>query len=131
VQVLGLNGLGVHAAALTSLSSKEEVNTIYADLTAAAAGAQGRNDGRSSKGNGKPAKKRPRLGGSSSAIDGDDEGETGKDTAEAAARGGGGGLRLVYVTPEKVVNSKRFMAKLEKLYQVRAGVASAAGARWC
>lgn len=27
------------------------------------------------------------------------------------------GLRLLYCTPEKIVNSKRFMARLEKLHR--------------
>ncbi|KAG1663205.1 hypothetical protein FOA52_011298 [Chlamydomonas sp. UWO 241] len=39
------------------------------------------------------------------------------EPAGSISSGDGGGARLVYVTPEKVVASKRLMAKLEKLYQ--------------
>ena len=62
-QVLGLSNLGVEAAALTSITPKEQTNSTLKDM------------GRS-------------------------------------------GPRLVYVTPEKVVSSKRLMSKLEKLNQV-------------
>jgi ATP-dependent DNA helicase Q1 len=63
-QVLGMEALGVHAAALTSLTSKEDAAAIS------------------------------------------------KQVDDASS-----GLRLLYVTPEKIVNSKRFFAKLEKVYK--------------
>jgi len=63
-QVLGLSNLGVGAAALTSITPKEQANSTLRDM-------------------GDP----------------------------------GQGPRLVYVTPEKVVASKRLMSKLEKLNQ--------------
>ncbi|KAL4440297.1 hypothetical protein ABPG75_003298 [Micractinium tetrahymenae] len=63
-QVLGLEELGVHAAALTSLTDKDAASAIS------------------------------------------------KQVEDALA-----GLRLLYCTPEKVVNSKRFFAKLEKVYK--------------
>ncbi len=59
-----LSALGVAAAGLTSLSSKEETAATLKQLEA-------------------------------------------------------GKLALVYATPERVISSKRFMAKLEKLYTVR------------
>ncbi|PSC67654.1 mediator of RNA polymerase II transcription subunit 34 isoform X1 [Micractinium conductrix] len=63
-QVLGLEALGVHAAALTSLTDKDAAASIS------------------------------------------------KQVEDPSS-----GLRLLYVTPEKVVNSKRFFAKLEKVYK--------------
>ncbi|KAH7439704.1 hypothetical protein KP509_04G073400 [Ceratopteris richardii] len=60
-QVMGLTALGVAAAMLTSVTSKEEEKTIYKSL---------------------------------------EKGE--------------GELKLLYVTPEKIAKSKRFMSKLEK-----------------
>ena len=65
-QVLGLSNLGVEAAALTSITPKEQTNSTLKDM-----------------------------------------GDLGRS-----------GPRLVYVTPEKVVSSKRLMSKLEKLNQV-------------
>lgn len=49
-----------------------------------------------------------------------DEGseEGGKDKAAPGPAAGGQDLRLLYVTPERVVASKRLMGKLEKLYKV-------------
>ena len=46
--------------------------------------------------------------------------QTPKEEANAALKemGSESGARLVYCTPEKVVASKRLMAKLEKLNQV-------------
>lgn len=67
--MLGLHGLNIPATALTSLTPKEDVSSIYQQLVP------------------------------------------------------GSGLKLIYCTPEKVVKSKRFMSKLEKLYQVRTGAA--------
>lgn len=97
LQVMGLSGR-VRAYALTSLTSKEEAAEVMAALTAAAAGGS---KATVAKGRGK--------GSSSSA-----------GAAAAAAAGGGGGSEplLLYVTPEKIVASKRLMAKLEKLHQV-------------
>jgi len=60
-QVHSLTSTGIAAASLTSLSPKEEVNSIYSQMAP------------------------------------------------------GGPLRLMFCTPEKVANSKRFLAKLEKL----------------
>lgn len=61
VKVMGLTALGISAAMLTSVTSKEEEKTIYKSL---------------------------------------EKGE--------------GELKLLYVTPEKIAKSKRFMSKLEK-----------------
>ena len=58
---------------------------------------------------------------------------TPKEQANATLKdmgGASGGPRLVYVTPEKVVASKRLMAKLEKLNQVRGGGRSSQGCCW-
>jgi hypothetical protein len=99
LQVMGLAGR-VQAYALTSLTSKEEAAHVMAALTAAAAAPSG------SKAAAGKAK-----GNSSSA---------GAAAAAAAAGGTAAGSEpmLLYVTPEKIVASKRLMAKLEKLHQV-------------
>jgi hypothetical protein len=98
LQVMGLSGR-VRAHALTSLTSKEEAAQVMAALTTAAATS------------GRKAAAGKATGSSSSA-----------GAAAAAAAGGGaaGGsdAMLLYVTPEKIVASKRLMAKLEKLHQV-------------
>ncbi|WIA10092.1 hypothetical protein OEZ85_010299 [Tetradesmus obliquus] len=91
-QVMGLSGR-VQAYALTSLTSKEGAAQVMAALTAAA---------------------------SSKAAAGSNKGSSSAGAAAAAAAGDGGGSSqplLLYVTPEKIVASKRLMAKLEKLHQ--------------
>jgi hypothetical protein len=96
LQVMGLSGR-VQAYALTSLTSKEEAAQVMAALTAAAASG-------------------------SKAAAGKSKGSSSAGAAAAAAAGGGGGNSqplLLYVTPEKIVASKRLMAKLEKLHQVK------------
>jgi superfamily II DNA helicase RecQ len=103
LQVMGLSGR-VRAHALTSLTSKEEAAQVMAALTAAAAAAAPAATSGSKAAAGKA------KGGSSSA-----------GAAAAAAAGGAAGgseAMLLYVTPEKIVASKRLMAKLEKLHQV-------------
>jgi hypothetical protein len=42
-----------------------------------------------------------------------------KATQGAGAGASSEALSLLYVTPERVVQSKRFMGKLEKVYEVR------------
>lgn len=78
---MGLLGR-VQAYALTSLTSKEELATVMAALTAAAATTGGMAKGKMTA--------------------------TGSSSSHAL---------LLYVTPEKIVASKRLMAKLEKVYQ--------------
>jgi hypothetical protein len=98
LQVMGLSGR-VQAYALTSLTSKEETAQVMAALTAAASTSSSK--GAAGKG----------KGSSSSA------GAAAAPAAAGCAAVGSEPL-LLYVTPEKIVASKRLMAKLEKLHQV-------------
>jgi hypothetical protein len=95
-QVMALAGK-VQAYALTSMTSKEESAQVMAALTAAAAGGK------------QPARNKAAAGAAASAAK--------ATTAAPAAEGPCSDGFLLYVTPEKIVASKRLMAKLEKVYQ--------------
>lgn len=112
-QVRSLQALGVAAEALTSLTPKEEVNSIYARMapgggplvlltqSARLPEADSTSLGRVRQSCDRSTRLCPHA----------------SCTARAAAARlpPGGGLRLMYCTPEKIANSKRFLAKLEKL----------------
>ena len=100
-QVLGLEALGVHAAALTSLTDKDAAASISKQV--------------GKRGGGACPPPGPRS--TATACPHTPVPPAGCPLARIPAHGcqvedPSSGLRLLYVTPEKVVNSKRFFAKV-------------------
>lgn len=102
-QVLGLSELGVQAAALTSLTSKEEAASISKQA------------GTGSKAAVSLWQPRPRLlfANRSRSATPTHTWATSLPSVcmQVEEAGGSGGLRLLYCTPEKVASSKRFFTK--------------------
>lgn len=98
-QVLGLEALGVHAAALTSLTSEPALDAFH--WTAAGRCTCGQ------VGHAHWPCSQTCAGAYHTTAGKEDAAAISKQVEDASA-----GLRLLYVTPEKIVNSKRFFAKV-------------------